>query len=394
MSRAASHRGVGGGSRKRSCERSRAPQSDAASTVAESSERMISGGVSGASGSLGSQHRMQSPGPRRPARPRLWSAAAALTRSVMSLFMPLRGWKRAMRAQPESTTARTPGTVRLVSATFVASTMRGGPPSRGRVTARCSASGIIPCRRAISAPGAPRSRWACTRRISRAPARNTSTSPPVSSSAASEARATAAASKPAARTRQQAAARASWRVSTGCDAPRDGEARAADEPGDAPRVERGGHHQDPEIRAAARARRAAARAPGRRARSARGTRPGSRGRRPRGPGSSRRRRSRRPSVTTSMRVARLARRSCRTAYPAVSPTRSPSSSAMRAAAAAAAIRRGSSMTMRLPSRKRAPRSAGGTMVVLPAPGSAWSTRAPSLSSAASMRSSHGTTGRA
>src|SRR5512142_1327956 len=46
---------------------------------------------------------------------------------------------------------------------------------------------------------------------------------------------------------------------------------------------------------------------------------------------------------------------------------------MRSAAARVAMRRGSSMTMDRAPSQEAPSSAGGTSVVLPAPGGAWST---------------------
>ena len=49
---------------------------------------------------------------------------------------------------------------------------------------------------------------------------------------------------------------------------------------------------------------------------------------------------------------------------------------MRWATARAAMRRGSSMTSRLPAAQFSPSSASGTTVLLPAPGGAWSTAAP------------------
>src|SRR3954464_6127075 len=48
---------------------------------------------------------------------------------------------RGSRDSPASTTARTPGTVRLDSATDVASTTLGGPVSRGRSTASWASAG-------------------------------------------------------------------------------------------------------------------------------------------------------------------------------------------------------------------------------------------------------------
>ena len=90
-------------------------------------------------------------------------------------------------------------------------------------------------------------------------------------------------------------------------------------------------------------------------------------------GSRWRRRVRMPSVTTSMRVSRPTRRSSRVRYPTVPPTSSPSRSAMRRAAARAARRRGSSITIRRSSNHGSASRRSGTMVVLPAPGGAWST---------------------
>src|SRR5258708_1676507 len=78
-----------------------------------------------------------------------------------------------------------------------------------------------------------------------------------------------------------------------------------------------------------------------------------------------------PSVTKRIRVRGPTASSNRTWYPAVSPTRSPSSDATRRAARRAAIRRGSSTTT---SPLPRPRIAGGTRVVFPAPGGASMTR--------------------
>lgn len=83
-------------------------------------------------------------------------------------------------------------------------------------------------------------------------------------------------------------------------------------------------------------------------------------------------------------------RSPRTAYPTVSPTRSPNNAAIRAAAARAANRRGSATTMR-PDDPAA--SANGTNVVLPVPGGATSTATPRSANVAVIRSSSGRTGR-
>ena len=65
---------------------------------------------------------------------------------------------------------------------------------------------------------------------------------------------------------------------------------------------------------------------------------------------------------------------------------------MRWATARAAMRRGSSMTSRLPAAQFSPSSASGTTVLLPAPGGASSTAAPCPSSAARSAGSAASTG--
>src|SRR6185437_126990 len=94
-----------------------------------------------------------------------------------------------------------------------------------------------------------------------------------------------------------------------------------------------------------------------------------------------------PSVTTSIRVRRPTRPSPRMRYPTVSPTDSPRSSASLAAAALVARRRGSSMTTDWVPSQGASSSAGGTPVVLPAPGGAWRTSAPRVASASRIAGS-------
>ncbi len=100
-------------------------------------------------------------------------------------------------------------------------------------------------------------------------------------------------------------------------------------------------------------------------------------------------------MTTSTRVCRPTVRSPRTVKPTDSPTRSPSSHAIRRAAARAAMRRGSATTTRragpAPSR---PASAGGTSVVLPVPGGATSTAVPCVSRAPASPGRASRTGRA
>ena len=94
--------------------------------------------------------------------------------------MPVTGSNTARRSRPESTTMRMPSMVRLVSAMFVASTTLRRPGGGGRqrrvllLRAAARRTGAGPaCLRA----NAPFCSCDCTRRISRAPGRNTSTSP-------------------------------------------------------------------------------------------------------------------------------------------------------------------------------------------------------------------------
>ncbi|KAI8469772.1 MAG: hypothetical protein J3K34DRAFT_422769 [Monoraphidium minutum] len=117
---------------------------------------------------------------------------------------------------------------------------------------------------------------------------------------------------------------------------------------------------------------------------------------PASPGSACSRRSRMPSVTTSMRVDALTLLSSRTRYPTVRPTGSRSIDAMRRAAALAATRRGSSTMMRWPPSRNAgacSSSASGTAVVLPAPGGACSTMQLLASSPSRIGSRHSRIGR-
>ena len=114
---------------------------------------------------------------------------------------------------------------------------------------------------------------------------------------------------------------------------------------------------------------------------------------PSSPGSPSRRRTSRPVVTTSMRVAEETALSSRVRKPTVRPTGSPIRLAMRLAAARAASLRGSSIRMRPRSIGAASSSASGTQVVLPAPGGATSTALGCAPSTASRRGRHSATGR-
>src|SRR5689334_16211178 len=94
-----------------------------------------------------------------------------------------------------------------------------------------------------------------------------------------------------------------------------------------------------------------------------------------------------PSVTTRSRVSAVKRRSKRTCQPTSRPSVQPRSSAMRAAIARAATRRGWSR-MTGPSAT----SAGGTRVVLPAPGEATTTAARARRTSSTIESMYGSIG--
>ena len=120
------------------------PEESSSRIVSERSTRLISGtSRSGrASWSVCDQRRMQRPGPVRPARPARCSADACETGSTSKVSMPRCGSKRAIRARPASTTARTPGIVSDVSATLVATmTLR---PGLGLTARSCSSGGSSP----------------------------------------------------------------------------------------------------------------------------------------------------------------------------------------------------------------------------------------------------------
>ena len=94
--------------------------------------------------------------------------------------MPVTGSNAARRTSPESTTARTPGSVRLVSAMLVARTTRRRPAGSGSKARACSAGANSPYKGSSttesSTSGMPPS-IASVRRISPAPGKKASTSP-------------------------------------------------------------------------------------------------------------------------------------------------------------------------------------------------------------------------
>ena len=120
----------------------------------------------------------------RPDRPARWFALAWETRSIGRRCTLVRFEYREMRAVPVSITYLMPGTVRDVSATFVASTIRRRTPAPARPNTRCCSamdrrpnSGRIsvPARRVV--PATTPVRWSAASRISRSPGRNTRMSP-------------------------------------------------------------------------------------------------------------------------------------------------------------------------------------------------------------------------
>ena len=132
----------------------------------------------------------------RPDRPDRWWALACEMGSIGSRCTFERALYRLMRAVPVSTTYRIPGTVRLVSATLVARTMRLRMPAGARSNTRCCSAALSrPYSGSTSVP-APRTPWrarcpvraSAASRISFSPLKNTSTSPspsrPSSSTAA------------------------------------------------------------------------------------------------------------------------------------------------------------------------------------------------------------------
>ena len=295
-------------------------------------------------------------------------------RTVAKRVSPVAVSSRGARRQPPSTTMRTPGTVSDVSAMLVASTTRR--PSAGRNARSCSASGRSPCSGSTSAPQPSRADRA--RLISPMPGRKASTSPEWAASASRIAAATAAG-----RSRGEAMSRRLCSTATGnmrpalsiTGAPISADSRAPSAVADMASRRSSGRSWRCRSRHSASARSPAS---ARSCTSSRMTRPT-----PSSPGSDSSRRTSSPSVTTSIRVAALTAVCRRVRKPAVCPTSSPSSDAMRVAAARAARRRGSSMTIRpgmVPNRCR------GASVVLPAPGGATRTALP-VANAASSRGS-------
>ena len=172
-----------GGSRKGNVDGSPKPKSRMRKITPASEVRFISGGVATARDAKSSKlpKRTHTPAATRPARPRRCSSEAWLAGSTNNLSMRDLGEKRLMRTRPLSTTKRTPGTVKLLSATLVASVTRR--VFAGANTSSCCASPKRPYSGRISTPRAPaRPRnVSATSKISRSPGRNARTSPGPSS---------------------------------------------------------------------------------------------------------------------------------------------------------------------------------------------------------------------
>ena len=263
---------------------------------------------------------------------------------MVSRVRPLPGSNRGARASPESTTAVTPSTVRLLSAISVLSTTFRIPAAAGATARSCSSSGKLPCSGCTSTRGSRPRSCSWVRRISAIPGRKTRTSP---SSSVSSTHCTACTTAGSNRSRllrgRQCIATSNVRpahsiTGAGSDSPISAATLGAS------------IVADMTITAVVRSSVRWASSNNARPKSAcwlrswnssKMTRPY-----PSSSGSRWSRRVRMPSVTTSMRVALLTRRSSRVVTPTVCPTCSPNRDAIRAADARAANRRGSSMTMR------------------------------------------------
>ena len=306
--------------------------------------------------------------------------------------MPVAGSKRRRRTSPESTTTRTPGMVRLVSAMLVASTTRRAsvdpcraPGLAGLSAASCSSldsspySGGIRTGPVMPDAGGDPSSSARTRWISRAPGRNTSTSPGSSSNARRTILAVSA-SGDSCDPREAPICGSggnplpAYRVATGKDlpcavmtgaSPSKRDTAAPSRVADMIRILRSGVTLARASRVSARPRSAC------RLRSWYSSKRTAA--KPSSAGSDCSIRVSTPSVTTSMRVFRDTLVSRRIRYPTVLPTASPSVCAIRRATARAASRRGSSIRMRLPAAHGSWSNTNGTTVLFPAPGGAVST---------------------
>ena len=386
----------GGWSSRARSRTSSLPQQAASSANAVRSAVAISGSGWSARRACSSfdQQRSTAPGPRRPARPARCSAAALLTATVTSDESPRRWSVRGSREKPASTTTRTPGTVSDDSATAVETTTRRRGPS---LSARsCSAPGRRPCRGRTSAS------TSCSRRMvastSATPGTKTSTSPSCSASARRTVEATwswKAGVMPRSSVRRTPGGAEDHMDCTGCRAPGTSTTGAGSSTeASNPAVRSASTVADIAMRTRSSRRLARTSTSSARVRSASRwrscTSSSTTAPTPASSGSCWMRRSRSPVVTTSTRVRRLVFRSPRTAYPTVSPTGSPSRCASRRAAARAAIRLGCVTTTR-PSTATA--TAGGTSVVLPVPGGAWTTATPRPRTASPSAASPATTGR-
>ncbi len=118
----------------------------------------ISGGSKACSCSASGQRRITTPGRRRPARPARCTAEAWLIRSVTMRLIPREASHMRRLRSPLSITQVMPSMVRLVSATFVATTMRV-LPGAGGLSARCCSAGV--CRPYKGSTSMSLSLWHC-----------------------------------------------------------------------------------------------------------------------------------------------------------------------------------------------------------------------------------------
>ena len=137
-----------GGVRNGNSAMSPKPSASICSTTEASEVRRISGSVNSGrlSKSSSPYRRIAMPALVRPARPERWFADACDTASIGSCCTFERLLYREMRAVPVSITYLMPGTVRLVSATFVARITRRRSPATvdGSNTRCCSAAESLP----------------------------------------------------------------------------------------------------------------------------------------------------------------------------------------------------------------------------------------------------------
>jgi hypothetical protein len=362
------------------------PHAATSSAASVRSAEAISGGeIAGIrASSVGEYARTASPGPWRAARPARWSALAREALTVTRPVMSRARSRRTSRDSPVSITRRTPGTVRELSASAVETTTRAGPASasaRPRLARSCSRAGRRPCRGSTSRSGARERILRTSSSISRAPGTNTSASQCSRICCSTVVRARwSRKSLVTPRASSRGALPGSCSIRRGCRGAGTSTTRAppsrsatcaASSVADIATTVRSSRSARtsvsmPSSRSLSRERSCTS------SRITASTSPSS--------GSASRRRSSTPGVRTSSRVSGPTCRSPRTVRPTRSPSREPSSCAMRRAAARTATRRGWVTRVRPGTRSA---TSGGTNVVLPVPGGAVTTSAPVRAASAS-----------